>query len=355
MKKIILVSAILVSFFSSCSNDFEVASSWKEISVVYGLLDFRQPTNYLRIEKAFLDESTSAVVMAASADTIYHQDELEVVLMNMKNNHSWLLEKVDGDTIGLSRPAGVFANKPNILYRLTSPVERNGYYKLRIKNLSTGKIDSAFTNIVDTIRPNFPMSDITIPIPFNYNPNGSNNDLPFKWMSAPKAVAYDLSMQFIYHEVAITNPTVTVLTDTVELPIFKNLYDEKEGLTSSLMTYEYFVNNFYTSLSAKLDAKPGYYRIFDQLDFTMTYGGKEFYEYYTQNNLQTGIVADQILPQYTNILGGNYSRGVFSSRVKDTFENFTLDSRTKDSLVCGQTTKHLGFVHSALDPSNTCN
>lgn len=355
MKKIILVSAIIMSFFTSCSNDFEVASSWKEISVVYGLLDFKQAKNYIRIEKAFLDESTSAIVMAANADTIYHQDVLEVRLTNMNNNHTWLLEKVDGDTIGLSRPAGIFANKPNILYRLNYPVERNGNYILRIKNLSTGKIDSAFTNIIDSIRPNFPMSDNTLPIPFNYNPNGSNNDLPFKWMSASKAAAYDLSMQFIYHEVAITNPTVTVLVDTIELPVFKNLYDEKEGQPIRLMSYDYFVNNFYTSIAGKLNAKPGYYRIFDRLDFTMIYGGTEFYNYYTQNNLQSGIVADQLLPQYTNILGGNYSRGVFSSRVKHDIKNFTLDSRTIDSLVCGQVTKHLGFVHSALSPSNTCN
>ena len=60
----------------SCNNDIDVIGEWKEIPVVYGVFGPQNPgqtaiPEYFRIEKAFLDPSTDAFVIAQRPDSLY--------------------------------------------------------------------------------------------------------------------------------------------------------------------------------------------------------------------------------------------------------------------------------------------
>jgi hypothetical protein len=73
------MGAILVllatCFFTSCKNDVEINGEWKDISVVFGLLNQSDTAHYVRISKAFLGEG-DALVFAQQFDSLYYRPEL---------------------------------------------------------------------------------------------------------------------------------------------------------------------------------------------------------------------------------------------------------------------------------------
>src|SRR5687768_1893340 len=79
----IMLAAIFLTQATGCSEDFEVAAPYKDITIVYGLLDVKDTAHYIRIQKAFLDESKSAIGMAKEADSsFYNQLDVKVLELN---------------------------------------------------------------------------------------------------------------------------------------------------------------------------------------------------------------------------------------------------------------------------------
>ena len=79
---------LILCFFSSCDNDFEVNSNWEEVTIVYGLLDAGNSTSSqeVRINKAFLGQM-DAYQMAKYKDSInFDTTNLNVTIYKIKNN-----------------------------------------------------------------------------------------------------------------------------------------------------------------------------------------------------------------------------------------------------------------------------
>ena len=69
----------------ACETDFEVNANWKEVTVVYGILDQSQQQQYIKINKAYLGEG-DALQMASVADSInYNHEDLEVKIIKVNN------------------------------------------------------------------------------------------------------------------------------------------------------------------------------------------------------------------------------------------------------------------------------
>ena len=78
MKKITSLFLLVLTLFFSCETEFNVNADWKEVTVVYGLLDQSQDKQYVRINKAFLGPE-DAYMMASESDSInYNPNNLEV-------------------------------------------------------------------------------------------------------------------------------------------------------------------------------------------------------------------------------------------------------------------------------------
>ena len=85
MKKIAIFLLLISVFFMACETDFEVNASWKEVTVVYGLLDQSQQQQYIKINKAYLGEG-DALQMASVADSSnYNPEDLEVKIFKVKD------------------------------------------------------------------------------------------------------------------------------------------------------------------------------------------------------------------------------------------------------------------------------
>ena len=141
-----------------CDNDLDVAADWKEVPVIYGLLDPATPVNYVRINRAYLNSDGDAIRYAGVSDSIQFED-LVVKLVEFKNGietNSITLEKVNGDTIDLQKEEGVFSSTPNILYRtfhkiLATDLYDTYSYELVVVSEKSGKIYRAKTETVGAL------------------------------------------------------------------------------------------------------------------------------------------------------------------------------------------------------------
>src|SRR4051812_26573191 len=123
MKKIpYSLFAILLFAIAGCKQDFDITSKYKEVTVVYGLLNQRETTHYIRIQKGYLIDGNAAVAGGIS-DSIYYPNILTVKLTPYFNGSvsgaAFTLTRVNGNDYGLPKETGTFASDSNILYRFT--------------------------------------------------------------------------------------------------------------------------------------------------------------------------------------------------------------------------------------------
>ncbi|HEX5626239.1 MAG TPA: hypothetical protein VFX48_09500, partial [Saprospiraceae bacterium] len=102
---------------SSCSEDFQLTEPYKDIPVVYGIIKRTDTAQYIRVQKAFVDENLAASQIAKNPDSLYYTNP-EVKLINATTKKEYTLFRVDGNLEGYPREAGPFATAPNYLYKI---------------------------------------------------------------------------------------------------------------------------------------------------------------------------------------------------------------------------------------------
>lgn len=324
---------------SSCSTDFNVTTSWKDVAVVYGLLDASDTAQYIKIGKAFLDPTTNALLIAQNPDSLYYKD-LTVELQEFSNGNlvnTIQLEKVDGNTEGLVKDTGIFANTPNTLYKTTQTLNQDDSYTLNATEQDNGTQITATTKIVNDF-------SILIPTPtlkINFLPG-----LTYKvtWYSAANGKIYDLVIRFHYVEISNSDPS-NQQQKFVDWPVFANF---RTAGTTPGTTESFDINNdnLYTFLGNYIPDDQTVTRKMDSCDFMFSVGGTELDTYNQVYIAQQGLTSGQVLPTYTNIDNG---LGLFSSRFHKNVNNIQIDSRTIDSIACNTHTSHLNF----LEPDGT--
>lgn len=331
-RRAILILMILGGFIS-CRNDLVVMAPYKDIPVVYCILNPKDSMHYLRLEKSFLG-ADNAYEMAQVTDSIYYKDAIvtlerwadgamkEQLLMVRKQNPA--------------RDSGIFTHDPNYLYQSSSVVKGNSEYKLKINIPSTGAEITATTHTVNDFK-------VVKPEAFKRNLPFSSYDnyQAVEWISAPYTRIYNLIIRFHYLEVQNQ--------DTAHLTADWNIghYVSQYGNGGELMKAEILQRNFYKWLGNKLDKPPtSIHRLADKkaIDFIFVVGGEELYTYMEIYKEDTGILKEK--PVFTNIINGI---GLFASRFQQTVAGKSLSEHSIDSLAYGIYTKGLRFADSQND------
>jgi len=145
--------------FSNCDDKFVVNAAWKDITIIYGLLNQNDTINYIKINKAFLNENTSAIELAKVTDSLYYKDSIMVLLEEWNGSNLvrniYLSKEFDN-----TKDSGIFAYPGQYLYK--TPVTKlnvNYHYKLVVKNLQSGKEMRSQTNLVGNIDPYLPLQN----------------------------------------------------------------------------------------------------------------------------------------------------------------------------------------------------
>ena len=90
MKKIqfFLSLTVFLSFFASCTTDVELYADYKDIPVIYGLLNASQDTNFVRINRAFSgsnDNLINANDIALIEDSCNYPGKLDARIIEYRN------------------------------------------------------------------------------------------------------------------------------------------------------------------------------------------------------------------------------------------------------------------------------
>lgn len=320
---------LLLLAFSSCSEKFKVAAPYKSITVVAGLLDMSDTAHYVRIEKAFLDENKSALVMSQDPDSSYFP-QLNVVIRMISNGaitKTINLNKVDLLQEGYPKDSGAFFTGPNYAYKFADKLDPSYSYRLVIYNPSSGETDSAETPVISSDPtvfrvPVFEYASDTINIA---RTTPGNNFILFGY-APPNAAVFQAVMRFFYVDKSTIDGSETLKYADWQMA---------DELASSSSTFTFKIPNveFYSFLRDAIGPPSyGIERYIDSINVFITAGSQELYNYSQITNAQNeGLTSSEIKPLYTNIKGAN-ALGLFSSRVVIKYYRMHIDRESLDSL-----------------------
>jgi len=330
MRKTFSVLAAISAVFSmiSCNNDLDITADYKEIGVIYGLLNTSEAIHEVRIQKAFLGDG-DATVMAQVPDSTYYPDILTVKMERIKNG-SVLQTFYLNRTIGPDKEPGAFPTSPNILYQTSEKLFGDSEYKITVTNNETGYEMWSSSPLVDTvkiIKPSVTSSQIInwyglFPLNIEYAVNS-------------KAEVYNLIIRFKFTEESISTGQIT--SKYIDWN-YATEYVPDPSLISSISYSIDNGDNFYKFVSQKLNPDNTVVRHAGTLDFIVSAGAEVLANYISINSATTSVLTS--IPQYTNV---NNGLGIFSSRFVTTSPNKPMGGASIDSLKNGQYTYDLGF------------
>ena len=328
-----LLALLAILGIASCSNEFNLNAPAEEIPIVYGLLSRADDTHYIRVERAFIEESTSGLELAQQADQLYFDDNIEVTIVRLNNQRSFPLQRVNAELEGIEREPGIFATSPNILYKIeaaTLQLQEGEQYELVIRNNADTVLTRAITSIVSDLRLNRPIpGNNKLPLRIL-----EDDDLTIIWAADETASFFDVQMHINYDEwTATTSATPQQQTAILNLSGNQTAIDgpnrvEIEGI------------EFYRLLASTIPVDASVLRLLTSIDIVIDAGGQELFQYINVGQANTGITSSQVVPVFTNLSDG---LGVFSSRNQFVEEGFFVDSATRDVLRDGELTRDLNF------------
>ncbi len=313
MKRIRFLLPVLLLIVFSCSTDFDINGEWKDITIVYGLLDQSEDTAFIKINKAFLGEG-DAMFMAQIQDSNEYQYKLEVRIDEydtLNNFHRSF--NLDTITVHDKKPGDFYYPTQTLYYALIDTLYPDKEYRLFIRNPKTGNTFSGKTMLVRQARFEKPKPSLKT---IDFTESGTS---PMEWTSTYKGRIYQPMIRFHYKEVSASAPTDTIY-QVVEwpFPAYKSKYlngNEDMGTT-------YSNPFFYDLLRSKIpvDASKTRYigmknrgqHDFGAVEFVLTVGSDELSTYLDVYAPSQGIVQEK--PGFTNITGSTEAFGIFSSR-----------------------------------------
>jgi len=320
--KVLFIISLLLILFSRCSTDVDIYSDYKDITIVYGLLDKSDDTIWVKVTKAFLG-SGNALEFAQDPDSSNYPYKLDVELTGIKNGAE--IQKFVYDTITIhNKQSGdsIFYYPNQLMYYAVRNVSlaTQVVYHLSI-NKNDGNI-SAETSVI----PDFPITYPVSRINFNY-------DKEIVWKSATNGKRYEVGITFHYRELWPNT------TDTLNKTLSWELGVRKSANTDGdeFMTIPYTGSQFFSLLNSKLQKDPNVVRWAGKVDIRIACGSQDFDTYYEINNTSGGILEEA--PQFSNIKGDN-ALGLFSAR-HTVIKPVKLSSATELTLVNDY---DLGFV-----------
>lgn len=316
-------AVILAIVFTACDNDFDLVANKIETPVVYAILNAADTAQYFRVERAFIDETVSALEIAQNPDSLYYSNAI-VTLTRLSTGDSWVMKEVDGNLEGYPRQDGVFATAPNTLYKLRTAdivLEPEEEYHLSIDIGEGRPLIEATTEIVEP--PFFvkPEDDGTLEI-------DPERRFRINWNANTNTAIYDAYIRLFYEE-TINGETSSKFIDW---SLLSNSDDNEIDVKGT---------EFYTLLSNSLIADPTITRQQKGALFTLASGSTEIAEYIRIGQANLGITSSGEIPVYEGSL--SYGLGLFASRYSDIRGNLTLTPLTLDSLSSGPRTGDLGF------------
>jgi hypothetical protein len=347
----------------SCSNEVEVIGVWKDIPVVYGVINSEDSVHYIRVERAYLPPNQSALEVAQIADSLYFDpNEVDVELYYINNTTRdtlpWIRPFVRVNLVdeGIIREDGTFQNNPSYAYKTTGITGND--YLLKINNKKTGNVfyartesaRSTNTNLI--INPFYSLSPLR-PIAWrgiNAEMKEVYNFLTVEMTGNGFAAIYDYKFRFYYKEYEVDNQGIQIPGSIVNksaewsaasnfIPIVAN---QTKQVISGEVFYQFLANTLSDVRGTNTRRCAGYLEVY------IDGGSTSLRDYILARKSNEGFVGG-LYPAdpYSNVQNGY---GVFATSGRLERPDRSTDPRlmrmselTYEHISRGDFTKNLGF------------
>lgn len=333
MKKIhfILSVTLLAGVLASCSTKVDLYADYKDIPVIYGLLDATQDTNFIKIIRAFSGSNETpvdATQVALIPDSNNYPGKLDAKIYRYRHvygNEYQLDGVVELDTMTIhDKESGDFYYPNQKVYYTTQgilPNTSSKNYRYRLEVVRGNDTISSETGVVGG--ENYKI--LTSQVSFVAEETDKKSKISF--FPADNAAVYDLEIRFTYKEIrqggGVTEKTLRHSFG------MKTLADM--GNENGVYFVDYGQNLLFNMLRNAIGGDTLHVsRTFDaekSFVISLAAAGDDLYNYIQINQSAGGL--SQNVPDYTNINGGY---GVFSSRLNKE-RTAKLSARTMTDLI----------------------
>lgn len=322
----ILLATLLLP---SCSKDFDSNAPYADVTIVYGVLDADQSTNYIKIYRGFLTEG-DAYQAATIYDSLYYFDKIKVELEEYVANrltHSWELDT----TTQIPREDGDFTTK-QLLYVVPQPLSESATYKLVITNKETGRVVRATTSIVWRFEVDQHMAhllNVTV-----------NTRTAFKFTLPDHGASYQVYQ--VFHYIERSKSTGIELRKSFRRQLVSGNLTSNENV-------QYVPSTLYDAIASNVEEDPSvdrYITVDSCIQFEVWAVNEPMKNYVIANSTTGSVVTDRL--SYTNVeCEDGHTAGIFASRRYATSWH-GMQPLSQEELKSGSTTGHLGF-HTAAE------
>lgn len=311
---------LILPLLFSCETDFDVNANWKDVTIVYGLIDPNNEDQLIKINKAYLGQGDAIQMASISDSTNYDPSNLIVKIHRVReqvfNTYDTLSTVVLTDTV-LEKDDGLFSTDDNIIYTFKKPssfYNTNSIYVLEILNLSSGQKVTSETEIINS----FSFESLNPSFEWGLYNGELADSLRFRtknieWQNSNNGVIYQLDILINYLESGI------VKSLSWSQPIVE--------YSSGNMSLKIKGDQFFQFLENNLDNNTT--KQFLNLDLVMTIGAQDLKTYIDVNQPFSGIVQER--PVFSNIDNGV---GLFSSRYTyDDIKGIELTNSTLNYMI----------------------
>ncbi|MEI7490196.1 MAG: hypothetical protein WCK92_02270 [Bacteroidota bacterium] len=324
----LLILACALLMLGSCKKTLVVNADWKDVTIVYGLLDQTESVHYVKITKAYLGPG-DAIKFAQIPDSSEYSHPLKATMEEL--NGSTLLRTITlHDTLIQNKDSGVFYFPVQHMFCTYAQLSPDLTYHLIVKDSVTNKVIEGTATLVS----DFDIERPTIFTRATTFQSGKSSEV--KWISAKSGKRYQVNLRIRYAEATIGVPNSTVIKslDWLALTDIKSL-SEKGG-----QTMDYFINGdaFYIFMGSHIPVDPTVTRALRDCDYIFTVGSEDLSTYMDVTAPSNTIIQER--PAFSDIVNGI---GLFTARVVKSVDTLRFSTFTLDEIKTNQYTKDLGF------------
>ncbi|MDT8412378.1 MAG: hypothetical protein RQ875_07955 [Vicingaceae bacterium] len=317
MKKIFYTPLLIVFIFTlfSCETKVDLNAEFKDITVVYGLINPSDSVHYVKINKVFLPEDgVNANTLAANqANFNYAADELTVTVDEYRGDNgnfvaSYSLLRTENE---IPKDEGVFDNSVNVLYKFTAPtINRNNIYQLKIYNSKLDKEITSETLIVGNSSVTSPTLSQKMAFWIGGTNNGGFANRSISFNTGKNVGRIDAKLIFNYTNYFVASSGIPPQPQQVVMRMGElkttNSVDGNELLEWTMEGATFF-DNIAASVPTTLPNLS--HREIGNVDLQFVIAGTELNVYMEVTEPSNTVNQDK--PNYTNVENG---LGIFSSR-----------------------------------------
>jgi hypothetical protein len=327
------ISAVCVTLFS-CDNEVVLSADYEDTTVVYGLINANADTQFIKVNRAFLDGNTNALSLAQDPERLYYNN-LDVQIRNLSNNQLFPL-----DTISKPKEEGLFTNERNILYFTDTSLQANTNYRIEVRQ-PDGKLtyaDAIALDTVSVVRPNIGRRQ---QLSFTTS-NGSILDYNFQFRHSASVAEFEVTL-FVHYTERLANGNE--VPRSIPISVGKVVNDRL--IAQAQAEIELPGRRFFETIANSIDPNNTNAKILENenpVSIEIFAADSEYTFYASIFGPIDGLA--QVRPEYTNVENGI---GLFASRSRS-LARTTLAAETNNQIRNGPITGNLGFQLRAGNP-----